>query len=57
MEDNLIEQLLVFYNNIRKSDCFFHHYQVSIESFDELVEILRPHITKMFRNSINVKRD
>lgn len=45
-----------FFENIRRyPQKFFEYYRMSISSFDELLEILRPHITKtttVFRNPI-----
>jgi hypothetical protein len=36
-----------FYSEIRKhSDKFFEYYRMSIGSFDELLNIIRPHITR-----------
>ncbi|KAF0713338.1 protein ALP1-like, partial [Aphis craccivora] len=45
-----------FFENIRRyPQKFFEYYRMSMSSFDELLEILRPHITKtttVFRNPI-----
>ena len=46
-----------FYENIRKYDeKFFEYYRMSKPSFDELLELLRPHIYRQntkFRRSIS----
>lgn len=40
-------RFFTFYGDIRKyPDKFFEYYRMSISSFDELLENLRPHITK-----------
>ncbi|KAK0073882.1 hypothetical protein PV325_009066 [Microctonus aethiopoides] len=54
-----MEKFQRFYENIRLyNEKFFQYYRMSIKSFDELVKILRPHITKentQFRNSISAE--
>ncbi len=46
-----------FYNSIREyPEKFFEYYRMSITSFDELLELLRPYITKKntyMRNAIS----
>ncbi|KAL4089530.1 hypothetical protein QTP88_024550 [Uroleucon formosanum] len=50
------EQFKTFFENIRRyPEHFFEYYRMSVLSFDELLEKLRPHITKattIFRNPI-----
>jgi len=53
------ERFINFYTDIRKyPQKFFEYYRMSITSFDELLEQLRPHITKKittFRNPISAE--
>lgn len=50
------ERFSIFYNDIRKYEVkFFGYYRMSINSFDELLNALRPYITKQvthWRNPI-----
>jgi len=56
VEREKMEHFKDFFKNIRRyPQKFFEYYRMSISSFDELLEILRPHITKtttVFRNPI-----
>lgn len=53
------ERFRTFYNNIRKHETkFFGYYRMSVKLFDELLQIMRPHLTKMntqFRNAITAE--
>lgn len=53
-------QFDAFYENIRcYPDKFVEYFRMSITSFDELLEKIRPHITKQttpFRNPINAEQ-
>lgn len=41
------KRFIKFYQDIRKyEDKFFGYYRMSINSFDELLNVVRPHITK-----------
>ncbi|KAF0715374.1 DDE Tnp4 domain-containing protein, partial [Aphis craccivora] len=55
-----LNQFDTFYTNLRLySDKFFEYYRMSKTSFDELLEKLRPYITKentQFRNSISAEQ-
>ncbi|XP_025409154.1 uncharacterized protein LOC112682687 [Sipha flava] len=55
-----LNQFDTFYTNLRLySENFFEYYRVSITFFDELLEKLRPYITKeniQFRNSISAEQ-
>lgn len=49
-----------FYNDIRQfSPKFFEYYRISISSFDELLQLLRPDLTKentFMRNAITAEK-
>lgn len=50
-EEDLFEN---FYNSIRKFPLkFFEYYRMSLTSFDELLETIRPHLTKQHTNMRN----
>lgn len=50
------EQFLEFYDNIRKHNIiFFNYYRMSMKSFDKVMEILRPRMTKMDIISVEEK--
>ncbi len=50
-EEDLFEN---FYSSIRKyPNKFFEYYRMSITSFDELLETMRPHLTKQHTNMRN----
>lgn len=53
------EKFKTFFSNIRNYETkFFEYYRMSISSFDELLEIIRPHIAKQdthWRNAVSAE--
>lgn len=53
------DRFVKFYEGIRKyAEIFFGYYRMSVKSFDELLNTLRPYITKQqtpFRNPISAE--